>query len=531
MARSTLISGVLRDRGDPRNRAAWERHLPPGVSLKTIDLLAGQTLPRAWHRRWEDGPDRPAVFDLTDERESTLTRGDLDRRTAALAAGLWRLGLRPQDRVLISAASSAPLVLLYVAVLRLGAVAVPANTAYRERELQHIVRDCQPAMAIMDGDERAIWARRASERGERLPIVDPMDTRSLEAAAGPPVDLDTAGPEDLALICYTSGTTGAPKGAMLSHANLLAGAEALRLAWRWEETDGLVFALPLFHMHGLGVGLHGSLLAGAGILLLPGFEAQQVLQACGRPQATLFFGVPTMYVRLTEALAADSAQAAVLRSKRLLVSGSAPLLPAVWHQVRDRTGQAILERYGMSETVMNISNPYDGERRPGSIGLPLPGVEVRITDGEREVRDDATGEIQVRGPNVFAGYWNRPDATAQALTPDGWLHTGDMGRRGADGYLTVAGRSKELIITGGYNVFPQEVEEAAVVGRPSREWGEKIVAFIVPADPHRQPSPAELEAFCRARLAAFKRPRDVRFVERLPRNAMGKLMRSELRDP
>ncbi len=532
------VPGSLASRGDRHNRAAWARHLPPGLDLETVDLLRERSLPKAWRNWWRADPESPSVIDLTGAVERTITRGELDLRTQRLALALHRLGLRRQDRVLVSARASVSLLTLYIAVLRLGAVAVPANTAYRERELQHIVRDCQPAIAILDDEERGDWARRVSERGEQLSVLHPQRAEVLERDALGNGELDGADPSDLALICYTSGTTGAPKGAMLTHGNLLAGAEALRLAWRWTENDGLVLALPLFHMHGLGVGLHGSLLAGARILLLPGFDPNAVLRASARQDATLFFGVPTMYVRLLELLARDGAAASILASLRLCVSGSAPLLPSVWNQFCELTGQRILERYGMSETVMNISNPYDGERRPGSVGLPLPGVEVRAVAGDREVAGGGVGEILVRGPNVFIGYWNQPAATRQALTDDGWLHTGDMGTRSPDGYVTIVARLKELIITGGYNVYPREVEEvleehpgvkeAAVVGRPSLEWGEEIVAFVVLTDGGNPPAPNELEQFCRERLAAFKRPRQISFVDTLPKNDLGKLVRARL---
>ncbi|HKP99373.1 MAG TPA: AMP-binding protein, partial [Actinomycetes bacterium] len=335
------------------------------------------------------------------------------------------------------------------------------------------------------------------------------------------------GPGDPALLCYTSGTTGAPKGAVLVHGNLLASAEALRLAWRWEPDDRLVLALPLFHIHGLGVGLHGTLLAGASAVLLPRFEAGAVLDAARDHKATLFFGVPTMYTRL-----AASPRAAELGRLRLCVSGSAPLPPTVFERLADGAGQRVLERYGMTETVMNVSNPYDGERRPGTVGLPLPGVELRLAGGDQ-------GEVLLRGPNVFSGYWGNPAATADAFDPDGWFRTGDLGSFDERGYLRIEGRSKELIITGGFNVYPREVEElllehagvaeAAVVGTPSEEWGEQVTAFVVPVDPAAPPGREELLAFAAERLAGFKRPRVVHYVEALPRNALGKVLKHELR--
>jgi len=314
---------------------------------------------------------------------------------------------------------------------------------------------------------------------------------------------------------------------VLAHGNLLASAEALRLAWRWDPQDRLVLALPLFHIHGLGVGLHGTLLAGASAVLLPRFEADAVLDAARDHRATLFFGVPTMYTRL-----AASPRAAELGRLRLCVSGSAPLPPTVFERLAERAGQRVLERYGMTETIMNVSNPYDGERRPGTVGLPLPGVELRLAGGDQ-------GEVLLRGPNVFSSYWGNPAATAQAFDGDGWFRTGDLGSFDERGYLRIEGRSKELIITGGYNVHPREVEElllehpgvaeVAVVGTPSEEWGEQVTAFVVPTDPGAPPGRDELLAFAAERLAGFKRPRVVHYVEALPRSALGKVLKHELR--
>jgi malonyl-CoA/methylmalonyl-CoA synthetase len=353
-----------------------------------------------------------------------------------------------------------------------------------------------------------------------------MVAPEVDLPDGEAPELDVAGRGDPALICYTSGTTGAPKGAVLRHGNLLASAEALRLAWRWVQDDRLVLALPLFHIHGLGVGLHGTLLTGASAVLLPRFDPDAVLDAARDHEATLFFGVPTMYARL-----AGSPRVGELASLRLLVSGSAALPPTVFERLAERAGQRPLERYGMTETVMNVSNPHDGERRPGTVGLPLPGVELRLAEGD--------GEVLLRGPNVFDGYWRNPEATAEAFDADGWFRTGDLGSLDERGYLRIEGRSKELIITGGYNVHPREVEElllehpgvaeVAVVGTPSEEWGEVVTAFVVATDPGDPPDEDELLALAAEQLAPFKRPRLVRYVESLPRNALGKVLKHELR--
>jgi len=403
-------------------------------------------------------------------------------------------------------------------MLRLGLVVVPVNTAYTEPEVAHIVADAEPRAAVADDGERAGWARRAAG-GELL-----TTTPGVPLPDGGAPGLDASAPGEPALICYTSGTTGAPKGAVLSHGNLLANAEALRLAWRWTAGDRLLLALPLFHVHGLCVGLHGTLLAGASTVLLPRFAPDAVLDAAREQAATLFFGVPTMYARL-----AASPRVGELAGLRLCVSGSAALPPTVFERLAERGGQRVLERYGMTETLMNVSNPCDGERRPGTVGLPLPGVELRLSGGEE-------GEILLRGPNVFGGYWRNPAATAEAIDARGWFRTGDLGSLDEHRYLRIEGRSKELIITGGYNVYPREVEElllehpavaeVAVVGTPSEEWGEVVTAYVVASG---EPPPAdELLAFTAGRLAPFKRPRSVRYVERLPRNALGKVLKHEL---
>jgi malonyl-CoA/methylmalonyl-CoA synthetase len=418
--------------------------------------------------------------------------------------------------MLFSAESSLELVIAHVAALRSGIVVVPTNTAYREREVAHIVCDARPKAALVDSDDRASWVRAAAESD--TVVVGP----EVELPDHDPEALDAAAPDDPALIGYTSGTTGSPKGAVLSHANLLAGSESVGLAWRWTSGDRLVLALPLFHVHGLCVGLHGALLAGASAVLLPRFEVDAVLDAAREHEASMFFGVPTMYHRL-----AQSARVDELARLRLCVSGSAPL-PAELHRALAERGQQVLERYGMTETLMLVSNPYDGERRPGSVGFPLPGVELRFSDGHQ-------GEIQVAGPNVFAGYWQRPQATAESLI-DGWFRTGDLGSVDPDGYVRILGRSKELIISGGLNVYPREVEEVllahpdvaevAVVGTPSDEWGELVTAFVVPAGDHR--TTESLLTFAAEQLAPFKRPRVVHFVDSLPRNALGKVLKHEL---
>ena len=430
-----------------------------------------------------------------------------------MAGRLRAAGLAPGDRVVWSTAASVAALVANVGALRAGLVVVPLSTAYSERELAHIVTDVRPAAAVVERAEQAEWVRRASP--EAVVTVGP-EVDLPEGDVGP---LDAARPDDAALILYTSGTTGAPKGAVLRHRNLLAGTESVRVAWRWGPEDRLVHCLPLFHAHGLCVGVYGTLLAGASAVLLPGFDPAGVAAEALEEKASLFFGVPTMYHRLIR-----SGYASDLRRLRLCVSGSAPLSADLHAAVSAAISSPVLERYGMTETLMLSSNPYDGNRRAGTVGFPLPGVE-----------------IMVRGQNVFDGYWNRPAADAEAFvsSQDGgspWFRTGDQGRDD-DGYLVINGRSKDLIISGGFNVYPTEVEdvlathprvaEVAVTGTPSDEWGEVVTAWIV-AD-GTPPSVDDLAEFTSATLAPYKRPRLVRIVEDLPRNALGKVMRNQLR--
>ncbi|HKE75632.1 MAG TPA: AMP-binding protein [Acidimicrobiales bacterium] len=475
------------------------------------DLLARGSLPAAWAAHWRAAPDRPVV---RDPGGAWLTGADLLARTEAVAGRLAAAGLAPGDRVLLSGPASGDLVVAHAAALRMGCVVVPVNAAYTPREVGVIAADARPRAALLDDP-----AMRDAVAGADPGLV--VAGTEVDLPAGPAPALDAVGPADPALLPYTSGTTGMPKGALLSHGNLLASAEGLLSAWRWTPDDVLVLCLPLFHMHGLGVGLHGTLLAGARVALLPRFDVAEVLAAAG-DGATLFFGVPTMYARL-----AAAPDLSALAGLRLCVSGSAPLAADLHARIRGRTGQAVLERYGMTETVMLTSNPYDGERRPGTVGLPLPGVEVRLAEG--------TGEIEVRGPNVFAGYWGRPEATAEAFTADGWFRTGDVGARDEAGYLCIVGRAKELIITGGYNVYPREIEEVlrghptvtdvAVTGTPSAEWGEVVTAWV--ESPGALDADA-LAAWAAERLAPYKRPRLIHRVDALPRNALGKVVRDRL---
>jgi malonyl-CoA/methylmalonyl-CoA synthetase len=496
---------------------AWAAHLSPGTAPAAVDLLAAGTLPAAWSAHWRAHPERPVVRDPAGE---WATGADLLARTERVAGRLAAAGVRSGDRVLLSGSASVDLVVAHCAALRAGYVVVPVNAAYTPRELGVIAGDAEPRAGLLDDE-----TLRAAALAVDPTMVVTGTAVDLPDGAAPP--LDALGAGDPALLPYTSGTTGSPKGALLSHGNLLASAEGLRLAWRWTERDCLILCLPLFHMHGLGVGVHGTLLAGARMVLQVRFDVDGVLAAAGDPDigATLFFGVPTMYARLAEA-----PDLGPLRGLRLCVSGSAALAADLHARLVARSGQAVLERYGMTETVMLVSNPADGERRPGTVGLPLPGVSVRL--------DPGTDEILVRGPNVFAGYWRRPEASAEAFTPDGWFRTGDIGAWDEAGYLAIVGRAKELIITGGYNVYPREIEDVlrahpgvvdvAVVGTPSAEWGEVVTAYVESGPGF---DAAALAAWAAERLAPYKRPRLVHEVAVLPRNAMGKVVRDRLIPP
>ncbi len=436
------------------------------------------------------------------------------RRTKAAAGRLFGAGLRKGDRIILSAAASVDLVVAHVAALRLGLIVVPVNGAYQKAELAHIVGDAEPRAAVVDNPQ---WVRWLAELAPEILVASPR----LDLDDASALSLDQLSSRDPALLGYTSGTTGVPKGAVLTHGNLLAGAESVRIAWRWTPDDRLVLALPLFHMHGLGVGLHGTLLTGASALLLDGFSPDQVLGAADAHDATLFFGVPTMYTRL-----AQSSRLGELSRLRLCVAGSAPLSADLHRRLEEAAGVRVLERYGMTETIMLVSNPHDGERRAGTVGFPLPGVELQLAP--------ETGEVLVRGPNVFAGYWRRPEATEAAFDEDGWFRTGDLGEFDEEGYLRLRGRAKELVITGGLNVYPREVEDAlrthpdvedvAVTGTPDEEWGELVTAWVVAA-PGKTPEMEDLRSHLEGVCAPFKHPRLLHLIDELPRNALGKVQK------
>jgi malonyl-CoA/methylmalonyl-CoA synthetase len=487
------------------------------------------------HAARDAGSDRPFLH-LADG--SAISYAAFLDRASQAAAALTALGLRPGDRIAAQVEKSPEALVLYAACVQAGLVFLPLNTAYTAAELDYFIGNSGAALVVADG--RAAGALRpvAERLGARLETLDADGSGSLadlwDAAPAAFAPVDRA-PDDLAALLYTSGTTGRSKGAMLTQENLLSNALTLAAEWRFTRDDILLHALPIFHTHGLFVATNVVLATGGAMIFLPRFDAGEVIAAL--PRATAMMGVPTFYTRLLDdpRLTRD-----LVAGIRLFVSGSAPLLEETHRQFRARTGHAILERYGMTETNMNTSNPYDGDRRPGTVGVPLPGVDLRVCEpGTADpVEPGEIGMIEVRGPNVFKGYWQMPDKTAEDLRPDGWFITGDLGRVDADGYVHIVGRGKDLIITGGLNVYPKEVEllldaqpgvaESAVIGVPHPDMGEGVVAVLAVA-PGQAPDLDAIRAEVAAALARFKHPRHYAVVAELPRNAMGKVQKAELR--
>ena len=454
-------------------------------------------------------------------------------QAAQMAHALRRAGVKPGDRVAVQVEKSAEAVALYAACAQAGAVFLPLNTAYTAAEVGYFVGDAEPALVV--GGAGGAMAQVAGAVPCLTLEADGSGTL-VDAANGESTDFPTEarGEADLAALIYTSGTTGRSKGAMLTQANLLSNARVLTEAWRFTDADVLLHALPIFHTHGLFVAINITLTAGGAMILLPKFDADEV--TCWLPEATAMMGVPTFYTRLLDdtRLSRD-----LVGHVRLFVSGSAPLLAETHRAWEARTGHRILERYGMTETNMNTTNPYNGERRAGTVGFALPGTEVRVVDSAgAALPPGEIGVVEVRGPNVFTGYWRMPEKTAEELKPDGFFVTGDLGRFDADGYLHIVGRGKDLVISGGYNVYPKEVEEAidvlpgvmesAVIGVPHPDLGEVPLAVVVPAPGVRLQAEA-LSAALRDQLARFKQPRAWEIAEALPRNTMGKVQKAALR--
>ncbi len=477
---------------------------------------------------------------LTDGRR--LTYADVENGSARFANALVKLGVKPGDRVAVQVEKSIEAVLLYLGTVRAGAVFLPLNTAYTPAEVAYFLKDAEPALFVCDPAKAEILSPVAEEAGARLETLGVRKKREkasgsldrLGVSAGDQFKTVARADDDLAAILYTSGTTGRSKGAMLSHDNLVSNALTLTDLWQFSEDDVLLHALPVFHTHGLFTACNVVLAAGASMIFLPRFDLDLVIEAL--PQATVMMGVPTFYTRLLDD---PRLVHKLVQEVRLFISGSAPLLPATHAAFLERTGHAVLERYGMTETSMNTSNPYEGDRRPGTVGLPLPGVDLRIADPETgsPKKMSEIGVIEVKGPNVFKGYWRMPEKTAEEFH-DGWFRTGDLGLIDEAGYVHIVGRAKDLIISGGLNIYPKEIEivldacagvlESAVIGVPHPDFGEAVIALVVPA-PGKAPEAEKLSAALVQKLASFKQPKTLIFVEDLPRNAMGKVEKSKLR--
>ncbi len=463
---------------------------------------------------------------------------------ALRVAGWFRnFGIRPGDRIAAHMLPSLDSVLCFLGSLFCGTILVPLNPRYTAAETSYFLDDAGVRLFLDRASHESSGPRgpwRVLLRSEDGDFREKASGESLLALSvdSPPAEPDPGpGPDEVALLCYTSGTTGTPKGAMITQGNLACMAASLHEAWGWTSLDVLLHALPLFHVHGLLVALQGALYAGARTVMLPGFDPQDVLDRLVRQRPTLFMGVPTMYRRLVHL---DSASEPGLDQIRLFVSGSAPLAPETFHAFQKRFGHTVLERYGMTEAGMVLSNPLRGERKPGSVGLPLPGVSVRVVDPDtnEDLPSGQAGELLIRSGSVCKGYWGRPDATAEAFTEDGWLRSGDMARQDEDGYLFLVARRKEIVITGGFNVYPKEVEnvleehpgvsEAAVYGVPDPDLGEKVCAAVV-AQATDTPTQEDLIRFCKRSLTSYKCPRAILFMDDLPRNAMGKVIKERLK--
>jgi malonyl-CoA/methylmalonyl-CoA synthetase len=481
----------------------------------------------------------PARTFLETDTGATLTYGGMLASSAQVANFLVAHGVRPGDRVAAQVEKSPENLLLYLGVIRAGAVYLPLNTAYTPAELDYFIGDSEPTLFVCDPRKRDALGPIASKHGAKLETLDAKGQGSLATAvAKAKTDFtDIArSDDDLAAILYTSGTTGRSKGAMLTHKNLSSNAQVLVDYWRFTAKDVLLHALPVYHTHGLFVAANTVMLSGGSMIWLPKFDADEVMKCLAR--ATSMMGVPTFYTRL---LKHPGLTKAACKHMRLFTSGSAPLLAETHIEFRQKTGHAILERYGMTETNMNTSNPYDGDRIAGTVGFPLPGVELRIADADsgKVLPQGEVGGIEVRGPNVFKGYWRMPDKTKAEFRADGFFITGDVGKIDARGYVHIVGRAKDLIITGGFNVYPKEIEgeidampgvvESAVIGCPHPDFGEGVTAVVV-CKPGATLSEKGVIAELETKLAKFKLPKRVIFVDDLPRNTMGKVQKNVLRE-
>jgi malonyl-CoA/methylmalonyl-CoA synthetase len=486
-----------------------------------------------------DGLDDPTRLAIETHDGKRISYGDLIARAGQIANVLVARGVKPGDRVAVQVEKSVENLVLYLATVRAGGVYLPLNTAYTLNELDYFITDAEPSVVVCDPSKRDGIAAIAAKVGATLETLDASGNGSLTDAADEADTTFTTVPrsdDDLAAILYTSGTTGRSKGAMLSHDNLSSNSLTLVDYWRFTKKDVLIHALPIYHTHGLFVASNVTLFARASMIFLPKLDPDLIIKLMAR--ATVLMGVPTFYTRL---LANPNLTKETTKHMRLFISGSAPLLADTHREWFARTGHAVLERYGMTETNMNTSNPYEGERVPGAVGFPLPGVSARVTDPEtgKELPRDEIGVIEVKGPNVFKGYWRMPEKTKSEFRDDGFFITGDLGKIDHKGYVHILGRGKDLVISGGFNVYPKEIEseidampgvvESAVIGVPHADFGEGVTAVVV-CHPEADVSEAGVLKGLDGRLAKFKMPKRVFVVNELPRNTMGKVQKNVLRE-
>ena len=479
-------------------------------------------------------PEAPLAY-LPDGRSYSY-QGGL-HKSAQFANLLQSYGVKKGDRVAVQVPKSIEVAFLYIGCMRLGAIFLPLNTAYTASEVSYFLGDAMPTLFVCAPEMQSAMTDVADAYNIRLETMGGDGGTLISGANNADISFDnvTCGPHDLAAILYTSGTTGRSKGAMLSHDNLLSNSNSLKQLWQFTKEDCLLHALPIFHTHGLFVAINVTLATGASMIFLPAFNLDDVINHL--PRASVMMGVPTFYTRL---LGDARFTAELVTHMRLFVSGSAPLLAETHIKFEERSGHRILERYGMTETNMNTSNPYDGDRRAGTVGFPLPGVVVKICDTETgtELPEEEIGILEVKGPNVFSGYWNMPEKTAEELRSNGFFITGDLAKKDADGYIQIVGRSKDLIISGGYNIYPKEVElalddedgvlESAVIGVPHSDFGEAVIAVVVCDETSFDEG--RVMTNIKSKLARFKQPAQIVVVDALPRNTMGKVQKNILRD-
>jgi len=483
--------------------------------------------------------DMSTTFIETEDGQS-WSYAALDQESARLARFLTDAGVQKGERVAVQVEKTPQAVFLYLACLRAGFIYLPLNTAYTESELAYFIDNAEPAVVVCRSSSLAAFQQLARGKTVRhfYTLENAPEHNLLQLSATTPSQFDTVAcdKDDVAVILYTSGTTGRPKGAMITHGNLAANGLALKQIWGFTPDDVLLHALPIFHIHGLFVACHCVLLSGSKMLFIPRFNADTVIKLL--PRATVLMGVPTFYTRLLDNPAFTSD---VCHNMRLFISGSAPLLEQTFSDFQQRTGQTILERYGMTETGMNTSNPLQGERKAGTVGHPLPGVTARIVDDAGQpVAPNTVGNLQVKGDNVFKGYWGMPDKTAEEFTADGFFKTGDMASLDDDGYIAIVGRGKDMVITGGFNVYPKEIEllideldgviESAVIGVPHPDFGEAVTAVVTRDVHNKDCTEANIIAALKPKLANFKIPKRILFVDELPRNTMGKVQKNLLRE-